>query len=76
MRKSAIAALAIAAGAGIAYCMRTQRGQELMTQIGEAVRELPNRWKQPDTPKMVERALQTSHPDTAMSHAFEEAGAM
>lgn len=76
MRKSAITALAVATGAGIAYFLGTKRGQDLMQQAGQAIRELPGRMHQPETTKLVEKALKAPHPDTAMAHAFEEAGAM
>ncbi|MGV3723226.1 MAG: hypothetical protein ACO1SX_20180 [Actinomycetota bacterium] len=76
MRKSAITALAVAAGAGIAYFLGSKRGQDLIQQAGQAIRELPGLRNQPDTANLVEKALQEPHPETAMAHAFEEASSM
>jgi hypothetical protein len=63
-------------GLGIGIFLRTERGKQLMDQAKTAISDGKDRMmgmgqQQPE--KMIQQALTTERPDTAMAMAFEEA---
>ncbi|MFN3649486.1 MAG: hypothetical protein ACK47B_07870 [Armatimonadota bacterium] len=66
------------AAAGLGYFLYTDRGRELMSRAGECVRDNYEqlreriRGEQP-VEGLIHEAVESSHPDTAMARAFEQA---
>jgi len=65
------------AAAGVGFLIYTEKGRALTGQAGQALRDAGDRLRG-DAPveRLVHDALERPHPDTAVAHAFEEAGAM